>query len=144
MTRDEILNMPAGREMNALIAEKVTGWKAIHAEYKCNGEYFFRCDACGGYGHGNCYGNGDGAIQIKCGEYTVCCDEAEMPAYSTDISAAWEVVEKMKADGWEFYFEWKDEPWALFENDECLLDKYADADTVPLAICKAALLMTLE
>lgn len=27
MTRDEILSMPAGREMDALIAEKIMGWK---------------------------------------------------------------------------------------------------------------------
>ena len=26
MTRDEILSMPAGRELDALIAEKVMGW----------------------------------------------------------------------------------------------------------------------
>jgi len=27
MTKDEILNMPAGREINVLIAEKVMGWE---------------------------------------------------------------------------------------------------------------------
>lgn len=29
MTRDEIMNMPAGREMNVLIAEKAMKWKQV-------------------------------------------------------------------------------------------------------------------
>ena len=34
MTRDEILNMEAGREMDALIAEKVMGLRVIRADWE--------------------------------------------------------------------------------------------------------------
>lgn len=64
--------------------------------------------------------------------------------YSTDISAAWEVVKKLRTDGW----------WAEIENrhdldDWCVTLRQFDgppwgialkvADTAPLAICRAAL-----
>ena len=55
-----------------------------------------------------------------------------VPHYSTDIKAAWEVVEKF-------------EKWALFYWSEgvirCTLDMKSDAEasTAPMAICLAAL-----
>lgn len=81
MVRDDI-------DVDALIAEKVMGWKC--ADRDCDGKFLTRCGACGRHGHGNCYGNGEGAIQVSC------IDRGHRPSYSSDISAAWEVVEKMK------------------------------------------------
>lgn len=140
MTARDIDAIPAGRELDVLIAEWVTEWKARHIEDKCNGEYFIRCGACGAYGHGNCYGNGAGAIQIKCGESRACCDNAWMPNYSTDISAAWEIAEKLKLtitpkvdatekSRWlaDTRLAWHEEPWLAY------------GATAPLAICRAAL-----
>jgi hypothetical protein len=68
MTRDEILNMPAGKEIDALIAEKVIGVpfrKPTHGP----------CCTCGtcGWDYDNCI----------CG-------------YSEEIEKAWEVVEKLR------------------------------------------------
>lgn len=67
MTREEILRMPAGREMDALIAEKVMG----HVVNK-NAKLFTRWETEIGYSEG----------------FT------SLSRYSTDIRDAWEVVEK--------------------------------------------------
>lgn len=32
----------------------------------CDGTKRLRCAACGGWGHGNCYGNGSGALEVPC------------------------------------------------------------------------------
>jgi hypothetical protein len=146
MTRDEILNMSAGREMDALIAERVMGWtpwvekrgEYDYVIWQRNGDKEPWFSHRGWETHKSRYSKlikYDSHYHIEVGLHKFS---------SGGYDEAFEVVEKMKSDGWEFYFEWKDKPWALFENDECLLDKYADADTVPLAICKAALLTTLE
>ncbi len=87
MTVEDIKEMPGGREMDALIAEKVLGRpfrKPTHGHcctcQNCGEDH----DACGGY----CY-------------------------YSNDITSAWQVVEKMPglalhhipdADRWNAYF----------------------------------------
>ncbi len=104
--------MKAGKELDALIAERVFGYEAI----SFMGGYYSWRDKTG----------------------------AMVPdaRFSTDIRDAWEVVEKMREDGWrcqlttlpatslvcaEFNrYRW--ERWA-FET----------ASTMPLAICRAAL-----
>lgn len=66
------------------------------------------------------------------------------PAFSTDIAAAWLVVEKMHALGWYFVLL---ERWlAIFGREEWTNNIFyarevpsASADTAPLAICNAAL-----
>lgn len=66
-----------GRELDALIAEKVTGWKCIKT-FSCVVSGVMQTEKCQGYG-------------------TVCSLHMEdVPNYSTDISAAFEVVEKFK------------------------------------------------
>jgi len=98
MTRDEILAMKPGRELDALIAEKVMGWS-----WGIIGDL--------------------------------------IPAYSTDISAAWEVVEEMgdclhlrqhgEQGEWEAWF-------CGYPNSK------AHGETAPEAICKAALLAVMD
>lgn len=70
MTRDEIMNMPAGRKMDALVAEKVMGLKV---DYEFNEilepRVPFLVDKYDEWGY--------------------------LPNYSTDIAAALQVVEKM-------------------------------------------------
>jgi hypothetical protein len=122
MTKDEILNMPAGREMDALIAEKLMGY--------VNGR--------------KCYRYADNS-----GDWWT----THIPHYSTDIEAAWEVLEKMRADcsggGEPDYIMlncYKElEPhwycakiWAHHDGD--IPEVEATAETAPLAICRAALL----
>lgn len=66
----------AGRELDALVAEKVMGW-AFHPER----DPMFQWEAPSPHGHWHPY-------------------RFEPSPYSSDIAAAWDVVEKMQADGW--------------------------------------------
>ena len=111
--------MKAGRELDALIAEKVMGLTRHDESYVAEGvgkvlRFVWR-DGCGG-----CVYSGD----------------MFLPHYSTNIADAWEVVEK--ADLWSLYGSIGDGPYRAciqFEDREGLMT----ADTAPLAICLAAL-----
>ena len=126
MTRDEIRNMPAGREMDALIAERVL-------DLDVNGDR-----VCG-----------KGFIKNM--------NVRLLPHYSTNMSAAWEVVEKIKdwGEGWcpQIYWddndglepgEWVAEFNKYWEAENDYRHFEAVADTAPLAICCAALLTTIK
>jgi hypothetical protein len=65
----------------------------------------------------------------------------DVPCYSTDIAAAWRVVEKLRADGWTMEFTNQDRPaLAFFWRTHHRLDGVArSAATASLAICLAAL-----
>ncbi len=97
MSRDEILAMPAGREINALIAKNV----------------------------------------IK---------SRRVKHYSTDIAAAWEVMEAMRKNGvlseYDSRFGYRFVFWDYTKNPQRPFE--ATAETAPLAICRAALLAMME
>jgi hypothetical protein len=124
MTKDEIMNMSAGQEMDTLVAEKVM---KFHLDYE--------------------FADMLGAPTVK--ELGDKYDEwGLLPLYSTEIDAAWEVVEKLK-DRWGIVnIEYSHsapiarERWtAYFDID---FDGFMGfGDTAPLAICRAALLATL-
>lgn len=117
-----------GRELDALVAEKVMGWRwrggrglkllvAPEADtwYELRGDERIAADAF-----------------------------RDVPHYSTAIAAAWLVVEGLRAEGWDFslrnYSTWT----ATFDRmDRGAPVHDADGSTAPLAICRAALL-TLE
>lgn len=110
MTRDEILAMPAGRDMDALVGEYVFGWeKGTFPVYE--------------------------PMKSKHGDYMV----RPISNYSTDISAAWDVVEKLKESS--LWLDLNTSP------DGCQVgfaDYFVFADTAPLAICRAALLAVAD
>jgi hypothetical protein len=113
----------AGRELDALIAEKVMGWKWYdHTGYAIR---YFRPPNRFNYG----------AI-AEGGEVTYL---DSLPRYSTDMAAAWEVAETFDAVQ-------VGRAWNLDGNSagyHCQLDVdnvNAFAETAPLAICRAALL----
>lgn len=82
----------AGPQLNQLVDEHLMRFECYRKQNGlCDGNHKTRCGACGGMGHGNCYGDGRGPVQIEC------C--TERPDYSGDIAAAWQVVDKMKEDG---------------------------------------------
>ncbi len=141
MTRDEILNMPAGREMDTLMAEKVMGLKLWHGDpagfdFAENIDYW-RADVR----------NSDDELCLRC------------PRYSTDIVAAWLVVEKFG-----FSIIKVDEGWmvGIFDgycddsNNGGCVDGYVGGDAwstyrkiglapaAPLAICRASLIAVLD
>ena len=99
MTRDEIMMMKAGRELDALVAEKVMGFP------------------------------------VKIGDITGEPYHAQfgysMPNYSTDIAAAWEVLEKFTDVDLE----------KAGDNYRVTINAFAQADAhhVSLAICRAAI-----
>lgn len=130
-------DMPAGREMDALIAEKVIRWEVFYGEYK--GYELLDDEIAQGYPP----------------EEEVDGVPFEIPNYSTDIAAAWEVVEQMRntpcKDGDHYCFElFATNKWAAvfkhhlgemvpeegFKDFEYFM---ATAETAPLAICRAAL-----
>jgi hypothetical protein len=114
LIREQILAMPAGRVMDALVVERVMGY-TIDYEFE--------------------------EPQIK--ELRDKYDEWGMiPCYSTDIAAAWQVVEKLRL----FVMPWGDDEWCVsHERDKHLaFQNIVPAPSAPLAISRAALLATLE
>lgn len=124
-TREEILNMPAGREMDALIATKVMGWKVDDLTATSP--------------------TGSSNSRIPHGDEW-------LEYYSTDMTTAWLVVEKLMHDG----FIWKSNgneacgnliySFSFAKNDDGYEDYFQTYDSgitennLPLAICRAALL----
>ena len=137
MTRDEILAMEAGRELDALVAERVMGLDVV-----MNPESAM----CVG-----CRVSGGGAWVVIEYDYHEWGHKVVRPLpYSTDIAAAWEVVEKLEADGigrlelvrlgWDWNRVWR----ATFFSTALTEGVTGKADTAPLAICLAALLAAME
>lgn len=132
MTRDEIINMPAGREMDVLVAEKVFGWTDIEKKPLYDEPDFF------------------GISPELASDLTM----EYVPNYSKYIQDAWKVVEKIGEKenaqlylctnfssefGNKFYVE-------IFINWDGEVEKIvtsATAETVPLAICRVALFAAL-
>ena len=145
MTRDDILKMEVGREMDALVAEKVMEWKRAHYDY-----VFWQQTAAE-------------PLLRYCSSTLIMNNGDEIPNYyqpfhpSRDIAAAWEVVKQFRD---------KDSRWCpsiFWDDDDGLSVGYWNADftyygdtseefksdeaiggTAPLAICRAALLAVME
>lgn len=131
-------DVEAGRELNAMVAERVMGWRVIH--------YFGALEGDGFNPRGtNYYIAPDGEKR---------CDlVGDWKGWhpSTDISAALEVVEKLKADdfwpsmNWKsgvFIDDWNRAVW--FVRFRCVRggtrgDHWHADESLPLAICFAAL-----
>lgn len=115
--------MKPGRELDALIAEKVMGLKNIRLANDGRSDYL-------------CYGKPD----------SIFLEGKIVPAYSTDISAAWLVVEKMQDNDWAFILDNMEDfigNWqAHFEKDKSGWS--ADSESAPHAICLAALKAIIE
>jgi hypothetical protein len=128
----DIDTMEAGSELDALVAEKVMEWNGTHdVQYVDLDTWYSWCKNCGKLGEDGEIGHWEPGMDQPKG-----C--AVPPRYSTDITAAWEVVEKMprleliKYPGGHFFAGtgYADEDGWEFE---------AEAPTAPLAICRAAL-----
>lgn len=132
MTREEILAMKPGRELDALVAEKVMGWTN-----------FSPIDPDCDYGVGV---NGYRRNYAKSPDG----QEKPFPFYSTDMSATWEVFEKIKEEG-----AWVEVAWnPKKKHYRCLIGAepieglqtvdLSGTNTAAEAICKAALLAVME
>lgn len=109
-------DLKPGRELDALIAEKVMGWKF-----------------------------NPGKVWIRPGGPAPFEDvyKTQPPEYSTDISAAWEVVKKLKHLHPQISYCDTTCQWTLrFNNINKEISEFSDIDgdsTAPHAICLAAL-----
>lgn len=115
MTREEILAMEPGRELDALIEQHIFGKRVEWIQDEVTDPY-----------------------PIVPAEYGYIVEN-----YSSDISAAWEVVNQMYKDNWDFTLERhrfmnRDKVGAFFGSLETV-----KAEAAPEAICKAALLAIL-
>ena len=126
------MNYTAGRELDALVAEKVMGWTAWRSKHG----YFNITD-----GDGNSHTcdpatskydpeTGERLPEPKWWDYST-----ELPDYSTDIAAAWPLVERFGITVYAPTRERHD--WvAAIKIGAC---EVAHGETAPLAICLAAL-----
>ena len=120
MTRDEILAMKPGRELDALVMRTV-----FKAEKKDIGD--------------ECYW----VLEVNGEE--VCWPRWFSP--STDIAAAWEVAEQLQKQGYVVCIEllpYEETSVGVYEADPANQIAYAKAQTPAEAICKAALLAVME
>jgi hypothetical protein len=110
--------MDAGRELDALIAEKVMGWNMSPAPFGTTQDVY------------QCWHQENRPLMT-----------IHMWTPSTDITAAWEVIEKMKDKGWGYIFvngptETSTNFWFYKTDDE---NHTASSMNEPHAICLAAL-----
>lgn len=127
--------MKPGRELDALVALAV-GWQYV--QVSPNSDRFF----CRSYGLQSGWWLRPG---MDTEDGWACAKCSDVPhTYSTEIGAAWEVVEKMQADDWYWNIDYDcDGLVAGFgrdrEADENCRWYYEAAKTEPHAICLAAL-----
>lgn len=139
MTRDEILRMDAGHEMDLLVAIRLERPTFKVPEYRYSPIRPVDWSSPGGLWTLDGYAN-----WLSKSPYPV-----PLPL-SVDIAASFRVVDRL--DKYEFYLEHSRKEWfALFVNVNVpgdwraiKLDNNATAPTASLAICRAALLTTLE
>jgi hypothetical protein len=124
MTRDEIMNMPTGREMDVVIAEKVFGWQwESFKDY----ERLYILDGSNSRRYGAMRQDGEM-------EYT-----SNLPKYSRDMGAAWEVVDQM-------LFQSNQGVYLRFKNHlaELMGNQLQPSWIMSAFICRAALLAIIE
>jgi hypothetical protein len=124
MTREDVLEMEAGPRLDKLVALHVMGWQLFP---------YVMMDFAGP-------GTTDGTELCPPDKPVHVSNIAEPPPYSADIKEAWQVLERMRPNADVGYLQ-----------NQCHCDYwpegagtgriYAEADTAPLAICRAALLL---
>lgn len=129
--------MKAGRELDALIAEKVMGWKAI--PHPCPETLF-----PGVVPKPSWFPPGFDYEKNKHLYATGLANGVAFPHYSTDIAAAWEVLDHLAGCNTkalfyhDAYVQWQCVlDWQRRTFDDCRIREMAD--TAPHAICLAAL-----
>lgn len=113
--------LQAGRELDAMIAEKVMGWAPV-LHYGERGTGYWAPSGC----------ESDGAWVT----------DGDVPFYSADMAAAWEVVEEMARRGWKVDVQSRCPPrWAVHVNFALPITGrvFERSDSAPHAICLAAL-----
>ena len=113
----DIDTLPAGPELDALIATDVMGCRVVHCR---DGTYKLKVP-----------GSFDRVDFVTAEGARSAC-----PKYSTDWAAVGEVLDKLDAWSWELINHGEGVTMTIFKD---ATHYEATADTVPLAICRAAL-----
>lgn len=130
VTRDEILAMKPGRELDAMVAEKVLGYKLHWAKPNIRGSS----------------GNIGGTLEwLPCEPYEHGAQRLREDGrgpneYSKTGPAVWDVIERMAGDGWAFTFFVGPLARCWTEFRRGTKQVMAVYDDGPETICKAALL----
>lgn len=136
-------SVEAGRELDALIAEKVMGWQRYGAMRY--GKPIVVMVAK----HSDCWNYTRSQADAASGSWEPTNDPVteRLTPFSTDIAAAWQVVEKFRGDK-RLLFELRtagrvgpmvDELTTYAARFIFLERDFSEAETAPLAICRAAL-----
>ncbi len=143
--------MKAGRELDALVAEKVMGLGVIEQRYAWYGDGYWGVDP---FQHDLDWKQTNEEMHPVWREFPDCKDPSRcldckdtscwsvVPHYSTNISAAWEVVEKVWPSGSGMCLTPSSFGWAIYYPLTITMkwsQPVVKADTAPHAICLAAL-----
>jgi hypothetical protein len=122
--------MNPGRELDALIAEKVMGL----VKQQCPGGDFMEFAGGGGWRCSTC--GFEGAWGEEGMEH-----EKLIPHFSTDIKAAYEMQDTLKAKSYYFRTHSNKNGWyvGIYKTGKRGLLSWAEASTIPHAICLASL-----
>ena len=123
MNAEQIRQMEAGRELDTLVMEVVMGYTREEREFLPSQHWAW----------------------VKPDEKPTYL----LPQFSRDMTAAWEVVEKVHSMGWFTDLCWRDDVihgrivWAMDFVTNAGKCVSADSESAPLAICRAALLAVM-
>ena len=149
-TKEQILNEPAGEEMDRWIAEYVMGWEL---KDWLGGEFAVHPSKKGPIIKAWLLKN-----DTKPGHWFWMNSERELPYFSTKIADAWEVVEKMQGIGFSYTIYGTCFVSSVMSGVVCIFRKdlwppdmgvtegnfLGQGRQLPLAICQAALLATQQ
>ncbi len=126
----DIDKMAAGEELDKLVAENVFGWRWVENSRKAKGF------ACTGLAGDICATEEQFKKWDKDNSKDKGWVNPTIPSYSTDLAAAWKVVERFTRYSIE---KWPEGIVCCVQFGEGDFIKSAIADTAPLAICRVAL-----
>ena len=128
MDKKEIMQLIAGRETDILVAEQVMGWQIETdlAKLKQLNQYTSQ------RAEDRWWRTPEGGWRY------------EPPAYSSEIAATWQVVERMKSKGrFLFLFQGPEGNKVAFAESDTSNSDYIIDKNLTGAICKAALMVSL-
>lgn len=125
-SRKEMMQLRSGPEIDVLVAEQIMGWQIETDDPKLRKlqGYFSRDE------HRRWWRAPEGGWHC------------EPPSYSSDIAAAWQIVENMNSRGQFLFLSQSSEEYkAAFDEPHTISPHYISEKSVALAICKAALVV---
>jgi len=122
----------ASRQVDAMVAEKVMGLPVKDFTRTARQPYY----SWGGEYTNIHYAPNDEPYVVTGVEKAGCPEVRRINDYSTSIADAWQVVDRLKANGNNVWVEWAGTVW-ICGTTSVFPD--VEADTAPLAICLAAL-----